>query len=211
MVGSKSETAGRTEAAGRRPFWRHPVLDDWYSTPSRYEPVGAPLSRKARIAREAGVRLALLFALIFVETTVFSPALGAGIRRVLRWAKRSHLAAIGPAFDGAFYLLQFAGTSRERQVSSDPLLHYAILGWREGRAPAASFDPWYFGRRNPSLPKNVDPLLQHARSNRSGAPCHELAERGRSLKWNPARDGILTIHHARGGGSGTFLNLFRRG
>lgn len=208
MVGNKSETAIRTEAARRRPFWRHPVLYDWYATPSRYEPVGTPLSRKVKVAREAGVRLALLLALILVETIVFSPALGASMRWVLRQVKRSHIAAIEPGFDGSFYLRQFARTSRLHQVSSDPLLHYAILGWREGRAPAASFDPWYFGRRHPSLPKNVDPLLLHARANGPGTPCHELAERLRSLKRYPDREGILTIHHARGGGSGTFLNLF---
>jgi glycosyltransferase involved in cell wall biosynthesis len=125
----------------------------------------------------------------------------------LRRLKRSHIAAIAPGFDGSFYLRQFAGTSRERQVSSDLLLHYAILGWREGRAPAAGFDPWYFGRKNPDLPRNVDPFLLHATSSGSDTPCHELAERGPSLGWRPDQDGILTIHHARGGGSGTFLDL----
>ncbi|WP_428663340.1 glycosyltransferase [Reyranella sp.] len=208
MFGSRSEAAVRKEAAGRRPFWRHPVLNDWYSTPSRYEPTGTPLSRRTKVAREAGVRLALLFALVFIETIVFAPVSGAITRWMLRLVKRSHIAAIRPGFDGSFYLRQFAGTSRERQVSSDPLLHYAILGWREGRAPSAGFDPSFFGRRNPGLPRNVDPLLLHARSNRAGMPCHELVERRRNLKWNPDLEGVLTIHHARGGGSGTFLALF---
>jgi glycosyltransferase involved in cell wall biosynthesis len=208
MVGSKNVAAGRAEAAIRRVFWRHPALDDWYSTPSRYEPVGASFSRTIRKVKEAALRLALVFALIFIETTVFSPSLGVPIRWALRRALRSHVAAIAPGFDGSFYLRQFAGTSRASQVASDPLLHYAILGWREGRAPSASFDPWYFGRQNPDLPTNMDPLLLHARSNGPGIPCHELAERRRSLGGYPDREGILTIHHARGGGSSTFLDLF---
>lgn len=172
--------------------------------------MGGTFARKFRTTREAGHRLTLLLALIFVETIVFSTALGTGIRGILRRAKRSHVTAIAPGFDGSFYLRQFAGSPRERQVSSDPLLHYAILGWREGRAPAASFDPWYFGYRNPGVRKDVDPLLLHAASNGAATPCHDLAERGPDLKRNPDRDGILTIHHARGGGSDTFLNLFEK-
>jgi hypothetical protein len=211
MVDNKSETGGRTETAARRFFWHHPMLADWNSTPARYDVVGTPFARKLRKVRETGHRLALVFALVFVETIVFAASLGAGIRWVLRAVWRSHIAAIAPGFDRSFYLRQFAGTFRESQVSSDPLLHYVILGWREGRAPSPSFNPWYFSRRNPSLPNNVDPLLLHATSNGPAVPCHELAERGRNPGWSPDREGILTIHHARGGGSDTFLNLLEDG
>lgn len=184
------------------------MLADWQSTPSRYEPVGAPLARKIRKLREAGHRLALVLALVFVETTVFAPSLGVIPRWMLRHALRSHRAAVAAGFDGSFYLRQFAGDPRESQVASDPLLHYVILGWREGRAPSALFDPWCFGRRNPDLPTNVDPLLLHAALNGASAPCHELTGHRRDPERSPDRDGILTIHHARGGGSSTFLDLF---
>ncbi|MCW5733925.1 MAG: glycosyltransferase [Enhydrobacter sp.] len=113
-----------------------------------------------------------------------------------------------PGFDGSFYLRQFADTSRECQVASDPLLHYVILGWREGRAPSARFDPWYFGRVNPGLPRNVDPLLLHGMSKGAATPCHELSVPRQNRRGRPDQDGILTIHHARGGGSGTYLELF---
>ena len=208
MVDSSNGIVARAEAVGRRFFWRHPALDDWNSTPSRYEPAGAPFTRAVRKVREAGHRLVLIFALILVETIVFSPFLGAPLRWVLRRALRSHVEAIAPGFDGSLYLRQFAGTSRERRIASDPLLHYVIVGWKEGRAPSASFDPWYFRSRNPDLPGNVDPLLLHATSNGAGTPFHELAKRGEGLRGLPGHDGVLTIHHARGGGSSTYLDLF---
>lgn len=208
MARSRSGTAARSEAVGRRGFWRHPALVEWNSTPSRYEPAGAPFARTVRKVREAAHRLALLSALALVETIVFSPSFGAPIRWVLRKVFRTHVETIAPGFEGAFYLRQFAGTSREHDVASDPLLHYVILGWQEGRAPSPSFDPCYFRGRNPDLPGNVDPLLLHAASAGVAAPCHDLAESGRSRRGLPGQDGILTIHHARGGGSSTYLDLF---
>lgn len=208
MARSRSGTAVEPQAAGRRLFWRHPVLQDWNSTPSRYEPLGSPLSRTLFNFRRSGHRLALVLALVLVEATVFSASVGAPMRMVLRWMRRRHVRTIAPGFDHSFYLRQFAGTSRESQAASDPLLHYVILGWREGRAPNAGFDPWYFGRVNPDLPRNVDPLLLHGRSNGAGTPCHEMAGRGRNRGGLPGQDSILTIHHARGGGSGTYLDLF---
>lgn len=208
MARSRSGTELVPLAAGRRPFWRHPALRAWNSTPSRYEPLGSPLSRIFLNSRTSGHRLVMVLALVLVETTVFSASFGAPLRRGLRWLHRRHLSTITPGFDRAFYLRQFAGSSREGQVASDPLLHYVIVGWREGRAPSAGFDPWHFGRLNPDFPRNVDPLLLHGRSQGAGTPCHELAGRGRDRAELPGQAGILTIHHARGGGSGTYLDLF---
>jgi len=127
-------------------------------------------------------------------------------RSALDVALQEHLTAIRPAFDASLYVRQFNDV-RRRRVSLAPLLHYVLLGWREGRAPSAAFDPHYFVRRNPTLPRNVDPLLLHAGLGDVREACHELVG---SMPGSEAdiRRTVLTIHHARGGGSSTFLDLY---
>lgn len=199
----------RPETVGRRPnsIWGHLFLGELSATPSQYELAGPRFVRTVGKVREVGFHLALLFAGSLVERIVFAPSFGKALRWAWRQMLRSHIAAIEPAFDKPFYLRQFAGTSRVRNIACDPVLHYAIVGWREARVPAPDFDPWHFGRRNPDRSKNGDPFLLHIESSGYGASCHENSGEGAARRSQQGKDGILTIHHARGGGSSTFLDL----
>lgn len=162
------------------------------------------LSKVVKKAYEGWLSLAV----VLVEEIVFAPLVGGLIRWVLCKALQDHLNAIETAFEPAFYLRQSANERRERYVGRNPLLHYVLLGWRLGRSPAAAFDPFFFRRVNPDLPKGVDPFLLHIRNNGSGIPCNEVSDRQEFQQWLPDKDSILTIHHGRGGGSSAFLNLF---
>lgn len=204
MSVDKPETVGRRADS----IWGHLFLGELSATPSQYELAGPRLVRTVRKVQEVGFHLALLFAGSLVERIVFAPSFGKALRWAWRQKLRSHIATIAPAFDKSFYLRQFAGTSRVRNIACDPVLHYAIIGWREGRVPALGFDPWHFGRRNPDRSKNVDPFLLHIESSGHGASCHESSSEGAARRWQEGKNGILTIHHARGGGSSTFLDLF---
>jgi len=206
-----SAKVGRRASSIFHFLWRHLILGKATATPSQYELAGSRFFRAVERIREVGFHLALYVAGSLVERIVFAPSLGKAFRWVWRQWLRSHLATIVPAFDKSLYLRQFAGTSRVSNVACDPELHYAIIGWREGRVPAPSFDPWYFGRRNPDRAGNKDPFLLHIAASGYAVPCHENASQESAAGWKAGNDGILTIHHARGGGSSTFLDLFEAG
>lgn len=155
-----------------------------------------------------GVHLASLFAVRFIELTVFAPLSGKALRWALKQQFRSQISTIAPSFESSLYIRQFSHTPRVRRISCDPLLHYVIVGWREGRTPASSFDPWCFNRRNPELSKSADPFALHIGARGYAAPCHDNVDRGASNRWDPGKDSILTVNHGRGGGSSTFLDLF---
>ena len=180
-----------------------------YRYPSRFEPDGGRLFRMLTKVDEVACRLGLLLAVVLIERIVFGPAFGRIIRWVLRRIVRQHITAIEPAFESIFYLRQFAGASR-RRCARDPLLHYALIGWRQERSPAAAFDPLYFRRSNPTLPKSIDPLLLHVNDGGYNTPCHELSKQQALHGWLPDKDTIFTVHHGRGGGSSTFLDLYEQ-
>jgi hypothetical protein len=77
-------------------------------------------------------------------------------------------------FQSAFYL------ARNQDVSSagfDPLLHYHLFGWREGRRPNPHFDPlWYASAYAEALNPAIDPLLDYVvRGERVGRkPCQSF-------------------------------------
>ncbi len=142
-----------------------------------------------------------------VELVVFTKWTGV-LRSILAVVLRRHLAAIRPAFDASLYARQFDDALRRRRVGRAPLLHYTLLGWREGRAPSATFDPHHFWRRNLALPRTVDPLLLHAAAGDVRAPCHEPVGSSPGGGESGERPAVLTIHHGRGGGSSTFLELY---
>lgn len=198
------------ETVGQRatPVWRYVFLGAASATPTQFEMADPRFFRIVRRAQAVALHLSLMVAGLLVERIVFAPSFGKALRWAWRYGLGAHIAAITPAFDKSCYLRQFAGTARARNIACDPVLHYAIVGWREGRVPALDFDPWHFGRRNPDRSKNLDPFLLHIESSGHSASCHESSGEAEARHWQEGKDGILTMHHARGGGSSTFLDLF---
>ena len=48
------------------------------------------------------------------------------------------------------------------EAGLDPLRHYLVLGWREGRRPGPAFDPDYYNYANPDLAKaGLNPLFHY--------------------------------------------------
>jgi len=59
-------------------------------------------------------------------------------------------------FDTAGYLAHYADV---RAAGIDPLQHYELFGWREGRDPSASFDTQGYLAANPDVAAaGVNPL-----------------------------------------------------
>jgi glycosyltransferase involved in cell wall biosynthesis len=150
-------------------------------------------------------------ATVTVERIVFGRMSGAALRPALASLLKAHLDAVAPRFDPAFYLRQFADKARRAEVARAPLLHYVLVGWRSRRSPMPRFDPMYFRRSNPGLSEWTDPFLQWVMDSRArAAPVNEVDERRDCFPWRTGNEGVLTIHHARGGGSSRFLRLYEQ-
>lgn len=65
---------------------------------------------------------------------------------------------------GLFELEWFLERNRDlTEPGLDPLRHYHLFGWREGRWPNAYFDPARYLNANPDvLASGIDPLLHYA-------------------------------------------------
>lgn len=64
--------------------------------------------------------------------------------------------AAPPLFDAPWYLATNPDVAR---AGMDPLAHYQLFGWREGRSPHAMFDVAYYLARNPDVrAAGIDPL-----------------------------------------------------
>ena len=117
---------------------------------------------------------------LMIEGALFGRVLGAFLRPLVRRFIRPHLAVIEPEFDPEFYVRQFADR-RRAGVARAPLLHYAVIGWREGRPPVPKFDPAFYRRSNRNLAESVDPLLHYASIAAGRAACNEVAQRSIAL------------------------------
>lgn len=177
------------------------------STPTRFRSAQQGVHAHLAKAWDELSILAVWLAGRTIEIVVFGAGAGT-VRWGLSLVLRRHIVTVRPAFDDTLYVRQFVGEPRRRRVMRNPLLHYVILGWREGRAPSSSFDPHYFLRRHPSLPRNIDPLLLHVVRANAQARSHELAEPLREAANRRRERNVLTIHHARGGGSTAYLDLY---
>lgn len=60
-------------------------------------------------------------------------------------AQQAALAVVRPHFDEAYYLAAYPDV---RSAEVDPLLHFFITGWREGRNPSLEFDTKYYLEMN---------------------------------------------------------------
>lgn len=179
--------------------------------PSRYEPAGGLVSKALFYIATVVVPFLVGCATVMVERFVFGRISGAALRPVLAGLLKSHLDAIAPSFDPAFYIRQFADETRHADVERAPLLHYVIIGWRSRRSPMPRFDPMFFRRNNPGLSEWTDPFLQWVMDSRAqAAPINEVDGRIDCFPWRAGNEGVLSIHHARGGGSSRFLRLYEQ-
>ncbi len=182
-----------------------------YRTPSRYVPAGGLLFRAWTLVAQAVGAFLWRVVTMLVEVAVFGRVLGVIVRPLVAMIVRPHLAAIESAFDPAFYLRQFADRRRRARVERAPLLHYAVIGWRERRPPAPIFDPAFYRRRNPELGQLVDPLLHYMNVDAAhAAPRNEAEQRPARQFWQADQETVLSIQHGRGGGSARFLDLYEQ-
>ena len=72
-----------------------------------------------------------------------------------------------PHFDGKFYLETNLDVA---EAEVDPLEHYLLHGWKEGRQPSRSFDVDLYHLIFPALKRNnLNPLVHHVLAQRGGA------------------------------------------
>lgn len=71
----------------------------------------------------------------------------------------SVMQAIRPAFDPAFYLMQNPDVAT---LNSDPLEHFCLRGWSEGRDPCADFSTGYYLESNPDVAESrLNPFFHY--------------------------------------------------
>lgn len=179
-------------------------------TPSRYESASGPLARAWALLAENAIRLYYRALVEMAERGLFGRFSGILARPFMQCMLRARLRAIEPGFDAQFYLRQFDVPWRRAAVARGPLLHYALVGWRQGRPPNPRFDPAFYRRDNPGLVAAVEPVSQYLSvAAERGRPCNEV-EKAASHPWLTGGQAVLTIHHDRGGGSSTFLDLYEQ-
>jgi hypothetical protein len=70
--------------------------------------------------------------------------------------------AVRGHFDASYYLTTNPDV---RESGMDPLAHFLITGWREGRNPSRGFNVNYYQRVNPDVvAANINPLVHYARA-----------------------------------------------
>jgi hypothetical protein len=143
-----------------------------------------------------------------LEAGLFGPC-GAALRPLARRAIESDLRAAAPDFADEFYVRQFPDDRRSR-IRRAPLLHYLLIGWREGKTPRPDFDPGFYRATHVNLKRQADPFLHFVRSGRERPLPGNEAAAVPGLPWRAGRPAVLTIHHARGGGSSQYLDLFEQ-
>jgi len=90
------------------------------------------------------------------------PAELSGLRRIFsararRQAEDYRLIAASPLFEAHFYL---AHNPDVAAAGKDPVLHYLVHGWKEGRKPGSQFDaPQYLAANADLAAARVNPLL----------------------------------------------------
>ncbi|TDR89866.1 hypothetical protein [Enterovirga rhinocerotis] len=151
----------------------------------------------------------LLLSRLFAEIAILGPVAPwrAWIRRLPRFR------LIAPHVDGPYYLRQLPPEWRTG-AARDPVLHYGLIGCLRGYAPRPGFDPVFYRADNPDLPWARDPLAHYARrlaAAPAGSP--PIPTSSLMIEAHPREapsDGehVLTIMHARGGGSERYLALY---
>jgi hypothetical protein len=102
----------------------------------------------------------------------FAESLLADIERatVVSASVKHHAREIAPLFDPFFYLDH---VDEPEAASANPLLHYALVGWRAGMSPTPLFAPDYYKRLRGEI--GGDPLLDFVRAGaKAGVDPHPL-------------------------------------
>ena len=82
-----------------------------------------------------------------------------GLRRATEMARRYALLARHQLFEPDWYMARYHDLAGK---VADPLLHFLVSGWREGRDPGARFDVHYYRTRHADVARSgVDPLLHY--------------------------------------------------
>lgn len=182
-----------------------------YRVPSRYDPPGGAIRRRLTRVREAASSFRDVARIVVAEASLFGPVWGACLRPLAATLIASRLRALRPQFDPTFYVRQFEG-GRRQAAARAPLLHYALLGWREHRSPLPGFDPVFYLHANPALGRIHDPLLHYVTVGAANSAARNETDRTHPAHpWRKGQNTVLTIHHARGGGSSGFLDIFEQG
>ena len=82
---------------------------------------------------------------------------------------------IAPFFDRGYYLSRYPDIAAAKV---DPIWHYCVTGWREGRDPSAGFDTHYYLRENRDVAKaGINPFAHYVGSGRyeNRKPAPEMA------------------------------------
>jgi hypothetical protein len=97
-------------------------------------------------------------------------------------AEPEHRAVAAEGFDAVFYMAEYADAA---EAGLDPLDHFLLRGWREGRNPSRLFDVSYYLKMNVDVARNgVNPLLHYLWVGRreGRAPCRKLDSARRQLQ-----------------------------
>jgi glycosyltransferase involved in cell wall biosynthesis len=144
---------------------------------------------------------------VLVEEIVLGPV--PGPRSLARFLFRRRLRALEAVLDRDFYLRQVR--FRTARAARDPALHYALLGRFKNLAPNPEFDPLHYRAAHPELRRMGDALWHHLDGTRDRveATCEVAALPPLSPSAANGRgETVLTLHHARGGGSGRLLRIY---
>lgn len=134
----------------------------------------------------------------------------------LQWLKRAWPANLAAPFDLVAYLTDpvffqfsphplfdvehyFRNNPDVLQAGVNPLAHYLLHGWREGRGANVLFDPgWYLANNADVLQSGMDPLTHYAQyGGAEGRQPHPLFDRAYYLQSNPdvAASGMEAYTH----------------
>jgi len=115
---------------------------------------------------------------------------------IFRLSRKHRLLRKRGYFDDQYYLLNNPDV---RKADMDPLSHYVLHGWREGRNPSALFDVRYYLENYPDVRNaGIDPLwhyMEHGRVERRNP--NALFDVGYYLDSNPdvAESGMDPLEH----------------
>ena len=122
---------------------------------------------------------------------------------------------IEPYVDGDYYVRQLPEAWRVA-ARRDAVLHYGLVGCFRGFSPFPGFDPIFYRADNPDLSWGRDPLAHYARRRLAAAApdapiaTSPLALRRPFASADVGRPLVVTVSHARGGGSERYLRLYER-
>ncbi|SDJ31439.1 hypothetical protein [Variovorax sp. OV700] len=78
--------------------------------------------------------------------------------------EEQELGTIAPFFDGGYYLSRYPDVA---SANVDPVWHYCVFGWKEGRDPSAAFDTSYYLRENRDVAvAGINPFAHYIGSGR---------------------------------------------